>query len=103
MHSLLEKGIHRCGRRAEEALPFIAKGEQKMKKLVVFLMAAGLMIGTMGLVFIAPAGADTIYIQASGTGLIGSQFVGGGDLTRYGRDQPWSVGWTQTGTYTNVS
>jgi len=79
------------------------KGGQKMKKVFVFLMVAGLMIGTMGIVFIAPAGADTIYIQNSGTGLIGSEFVGGGDLTRYGADYPWSVGWSQTGTYTNVS
>ena len=61
-----------------------------------------LMIGTMGLAFIAPAGADTIYIQDSGAGLV-AEAMGGGDLTRWGADYPWSVGWTQTGTYTNVS
>ena len=77
-------------------------GGKTMKHVIKGLVQV-LMIGTMGLVFIAPASADPIYIQASGTGLIGSQFVGGGDLTRYGVDQPWSVGWTQTGTYTNVS
>jgi len=65
----------------------------------VFIAALSLfMIGG-----VLPAGASTIYIQDSGTGLIGSEFVGGGDLSRYGVDQPWSVGWTQTGTYTNVS
>lgn len=61
-----------------------------------------LMIGTMGLTLTAPASADPIYIQASGAGLV-AEAMGGGDLTRWGADYPWSVGWTQTGTYTNVS
>ena len=52
---------------------------------------------------VLPASASTIYIQNSGTGLIGSFSVGGGDLSKIGADYPWSVGWTQTGTYTNVS
>ncbi len=72
-------------------------GRKTMKH--VFIAALSLfMIGG-----VLPASASTIYIQNSGTGLIGSEFVGGGDLTRYGADYPWSVGWTQTGTYTNVS
>ncbi len=72
-------------------------------KHVIRSLVQVLMIGTVGLLLIAPASADTIYIQDSGTGLIGSEFVGGGDLSRYGADYPWSVGWSQTGTYTNVS
>lgn len=61
-----------------------------------------LMIQIISIVFIAPAGAGTIYIQDSGAGLL-AEGMGGGDLTRWGADYPWSVGWTQTGTYTNVS
>jgi hypothetical protein len=65
----------------------------------VFIAALSLfMIGG-----VLPASADTIYIQDSGTGLIGSFSVGGGDLSKIGADYPWSVGWSQTGTYTNVS
>ena len=65
----------------------------------VFIAALSLfMIGG-----VLPASADTIYIQDSGTGLIGSFSVGGEDLSKIGADYPWSVGWSQTGTYTNVS
>lgn len=77
-------------------------GGKTMKHVIRGLVQV-LMIGTVGLLLIAPASADPIYIQDSGTGLIGSEFVGGGDLSRYGADYPWSVGWSQTGTYTNVS
>lgn len=76
-------------------------GGKTMKHVIKGLVQV-LMIGTMGLVFIAPAGASTIYNQDSGAGLLAEQ-MGGGDLTRWGADYPWSVGWTQTGTYTNVS
>src|SRR5659263_562400 len=75
--------------------------EKTMKHVIKGLVQV-LMIGTMGLAFIAPAGASTIYIQDSGAGLL-AEALGGGDLTRWGVDYPWSVGWTQTGTYTNVS
>jgi hypothetical protein len=64
----------------------------------VFIAALSLfMIGG-----VLPASASTIYIQDSGTGLL-AEAMGGGDLTRWGFDYPWSVGWSQTGTYTNVS
>ena len=76
-------------------------GGKTMKHVIKGLVQV-LMIGTMGIVFIAPAGAGTIYSQDSGAGLL-AEALGGGSLIRFGGDYPWSVGWTQTGTYTNVS
>lgn len=63
-----------------------------------------LMIGTMGLVFIASAGADTIYVENNpAQTTMQSYALGGTNLTRWGAYFPYSVGWTQTGTYSNVS
>lgn len=76
--------------------------ERETRKHAVRGLVQVLMIGTLGLAFIAPACADTIYIQDSGAGLL-AEAMGGGNLTRWGADYPWSVGWAQTGTYTNVS
>jgi len=62
-----------------------------------------LMIGTMGLIIlIAPASADPIYVENTGV-IFQSYALGGTDLTRWGAYFPYSVGWTQTGTYSNVS
>lgn len=74
----------------------------KTMKHVIKGLVQVLMIGTMGLILTAPASADPIYIENSGA-ISQSWAMGGSDYTRWGYDYPWSVGWTQTGTYSNVS
>ncbi len=73
-------------------------------RIVTKCLVQVLMIGTMGFAFIAPANAATIYIEDNpAQTTMQSYALGGTDLTRWGAYLPYSVGWTQTGTYSDVS